>query len=253
MKISTERIRENNPIVHCITNSVTVNDCANILLAVGASPIMAHHVKEVAEVSSNCDALVCNFGAIEDFEAMKIAAKTAVDCGHPVVIDPVGVGGIRYRREKFFELVHMIRPTCIRGNVSEIRALYEGTQTAKGVDVSREAISDHEIEDIAKKLSQQLHCIVVASGAVDRITDGDMVCRVAEGDAMMTCITGAGCMSSVLIAAFLCCYDGMEAATMACTLMGRCGRVAAEKTESAHRGTMSFRLQLIDEISCFDL
>lgn len=252
MKISTKQIREKKPIVQCITNPVTTNDCANILLALGAAPIMAHHVAEVAEVSKNCDALVCNFGAIEDFEAMKIAAQTAVSYGHPVVIDPVGVGGITYRRNKFFELIQVAKPTCIRGNMSEIYALYGGHQTAKGVDVSEETIDDRKMADIVRKLSQQLGCIVVASGAVDLISDGEAINRVTEGDEMMTRITGAGCMSSVVLATFFSCYKGLEAATMACTLMGKCGEIAAADTKAVHKGTMSFRLKLIDEISCFD-
>lgn len=100
-----EKIQQKRPIIHCITNAVTVNDCANILLAAGASPTMAHHPCEVEEITAGTAALICNFGAISDYEAMKTAGKRAHALGHPIVIDPVGVSGSSYRREKCLELM----------------------------------------------------------------------------------------------------------------------------------------------------
>ena len=128
------KIQEERPIIHCITNAVTVNDCANILLAAGASPTMAHHPLEVEEITAGTKALVCNFGAIADYEAMEKAARVAGELGHAIVIDPVGVSGSSYRREKCQMLIENIHPTCIRGNYSEIRALMEHCSTATGVD-----------------------------------------------------------------------------------------------------------------------
>lgn len=112
-----EKIQQKRPIIHCITNAVTVNDCANILLAAGASPTMAHHPCEVEEITAGTAALICNFGAISDYEAMKTAGKRAHALGHPIVIDPVGVSGSSYRREKCLELMKIIHPTCIRGKL----------------------------------------------------------------------------------------------------------------------------------------
>lgn len=124
-----EKIQQKRPIIHCITNAVTVNDCANILLAAGASPTMAHHPCEVEEITAGTAALICNFGAISDYEAMKTAGKRAHALGHPIVIDPVGVSGSSYRREKCLELMKIIHPTCIRGNYSEIQALLHNCGT----------------------------------------------------------------------------------------------------------------------------
>ncbi len=124
-----KKIQQIRPIIHCITNAVTVNDCANILLAAGASPTMAHHPCEVEEITTGTAALICNFGAISDYEAMKTAGKRAHALGHPIVIDPVGVSGSSYRRKKCLELMKIIHPTCIRGNYSEIQALLHHCRT----------------------------------------------------------------------------------------------------------------------------
>ena len=124
-----EKIQQKRPIIHCITNAVTVNDCANILLAAGASPTMAHHPCEVEEITAGTAALICNFGAISDYEAMETAGKRAHALGHPIVIDPVGVSGSSYRRKKCLELMKIIHPTCIRGNYSEIQALLHNCGT----------------------------------------------------------------------------------------------------------------------------
>ena len=116
-------IKKTRPVIHCITNAVTVNDCANILLAAGASPTMAHHPLEVEEITEGAAALVCNLGAIADFEAMEKAGKKADEMGHAIVLDPVGISGSTYRRMKCQTLIKEIHPTCSRGNYSEIRAL----------------------------------------------------------------------------------------------------------------------------------
>lgn len=248
-----KEVRKKKPLVHCITNYVTMNDCANVLLAVGASPVMAHHPAEVAEAAEGCDALLCNLGAMEDFEAMKIAVQAAMEQGHPIVLDPVGVGGIAYRRARCAELLNVCVPTCIRGNASEIKALYAGCQTTKGVDVSSgDCDAEAEIEEAVTGLSRRLGCIVVASGAVDLISDGNGICRIREGDEMMTRITGTGCMSSALIAAFVSCAPTVEAVAAACTMMGQCGKWAADRTRTERSGTMQFRMHLIDRISLMD-
>lgn len=306
IKEYVKKVRAFHPTVHCITNIVTVNDCANVVHAVGASPIMAHHPMETAEVAAHCDALVCNMGAIDDFEAMVNAAKAAKEAGKPIVIDPVGVGGITYRRGKCKELIELGAPTCIRGNASEIRALVEDVNTTVGVDVSKtdlslrvardkldlcgaSEVSSDKVEvqvdkmeenaqaEIMQKLAEMLaakyHCIVVVSGATDIITDGEHTYYVEAGDEMMTRITGTGCMSSVMIGAFLGAEyreqmqetgiqnnhfvsnrdSKIKAVVSACEMMGRSGEKAAGQTRKQNAGTMTFRTFLIDELSLYGL
>ncbi len=171
------KIQEERPIIHCITNAVTVNDCANILLAAGASPTMAHHPLEVEEITAGTKALVCNFGAIADYEAMEKAGRVADELGHAIVIDPVGVSGSSYRREKCQMLIENIHPTCIRGNYSEIRALMEHCSTVTGVDSGDKNLDTEAMRQYADKY----HLIMIASGEKDIITDGTAVYIVKMG------------------------------------------------------------------------
>ena len=162
-----KKIQQIRPIIHCITNAVTVNDCANILLAAGASPTMAHHPCEVEEITAGTAALICNFGAISDYEAMKTAGKRAHALGHPIVIDPVGVSGSSYRREKCLELMKIIHPTCIRGNYSEIQALLHNCGTVTGVDAAEDALAEAEetdLPELMKQYAKENQMILVASG-----------------------------------------------------------------------------------------
>ncbi|MDD7403282.1 MAG: hydroxyethylthiazole kinase [Butyribacter sp.] len=257
----TNMVRKKSPVVHCITNIVTANDCANILLAAGALPTMAHHPMEVAEVASHCDALVCNLGATESLDAMKTAAIAAQKAGHPIVIDPVGTAGITFRRNYFWELTDAVKPSCVRGNFSEIKALVEGRNTSVGVDADKADIllpdgstplagtQISNADDIVRQLSQTLSCIVIASGATDIISDGNSVFHVTQGSSMMSKITGTGCMSSALLGAYLACSGNIKAAVSACTVMGFCGETAAKDTMRYRVGTMTFRAKLIDAIS----
>lgn len=240
-----KQIRRQRPIVHCITNAVTVNDCANVLLAVGASPTMAHHPLEVEEITAGASALVCNFGAIGDYEAMTKAGETAHSLGHAIVVDPVGVAGSGYRREKCQAFVEMVHPTCIRGNYSEIRALMEHCNTVTGVDAKDKNIDVEAMKQYALKYKT----ILIASGKTDVITDGTKVMYCDEGDELMARITGSCCMSSVLLGAFLSVSPDIEGAAVGCSFMGLAGERAAEKTKNSGGGTMTFHHYLIDEIS----
>lgn len=233
------------PIVHCITNAVTVNDCANVLLAIGASPTMAHHPMEVEEITAGASALVCNFGAIADYEAMEKAGKTAHDLGHIIVVDPVGVAGSGFRREKCQDFIERIHPNCIRGNYSEIRALMEQCNTVTGVDAKDKSID----VEFMKQYALRYETILIASGKTDVITDGVKVLYCHRGDEIMARITGSGCMSSVLLGAFLTVDCRIESAAACCSFMGLAGERAAEKTKNSGGGTMTFHHYLIDEIS----
>lgn len=240
-----QEIQNRRPLVQCITNAVTVNDCANILLAAGASPTMAHHLKEAAEISAGCDALVCNFGATADYEAMKIAALMARRLGHPIVIDPVGVSGSTYRRTKCLELNKATRASCIRGNYSEIAALIKNDKTVVGVDAMQQQIDTQEMKEFAR----QNRLFLWASGETDILTDGERLWYCKNGDPLMARITGSGCMSSALLGAFLSVENSLESVAACCAFVGLAGELAAEKTARVQGGTMTFRLQFIDTIS----
>ena len=222
------KIQEERPIIHCITNAVTVNDCANILLAAGASPTMAHHPLEVEEITAGTKALVCNFGAIADYEAMEKAGRVADELGHAIVIDPVGVSGSSYRREKCQTLIENIHPTCIRGNYSEIRALMEHCSTVTGVDSGDKNLDTEAMRQYADKY----HLIMIASGEKDIITDGTAIYICENGDAKMAKITGSGCMSSVMLGAFLGTEPSVQSAAACCAFVGIAGELASEKTDA---------------------
>ena len=244
-------IKKQHPVIHCITNTVTVNDCANILLAIGASPVMTHHPLEVAEITEGTSALVCNMGAIADYEAMLAAGHRAKELGHPVIIDPVGVAGSSYRRTMCRSLIQSLRPTCIRGNYSELRALMQNRKTAAGVDAAPEdAVTTNEqwIFDL-KAYARTEQMIVIASGETDIITDGMTVYLCHNGDPLMAKITGSGCMSSCLLGTFMGIEASLESAASCCAFMGIAGELAASRTHQWEGGTMTFRMKLIDAVS----
>lgn len=244
------RIPTARPIVHCITNIVSVNDCANLLLAVGASPTMAHHPMEAAEISSGASALVCNFGAIGDYDAMTAAGHAAHELRHPIIVDPVGVSGSSYRRGLCLDFIQTIHPDCVRGNYSEIRALMENRPTAAGVDAPPDeaAQGDRLLEDMLI-FSKKWNLILIASGATDYVTGGDAYYEIRNGHPDMTRITGSGCMSSALLGAFLSVERSLRSAAASCAWMGIAGELAAERTAAAGGGTMTFREKLIDALS----
>ncbi|MCI7106627.1 MAG: hydroxyethylthiazole kinase [Agathobacter sp.] len=247
-----KKIKEQRPIIHCITNAVTVNDCANILLALGASPTMAHHPLEVGEITQGAKSLVCNFGAIGDYEAMLAAAMRAHELGHPIVIDPVGVSGSSYRREHALNLIDKVRPGCIRGNYSEIRALLENCGTVTGVDAAEaDQDADHQaaLIEVMKEYADEKQTILIASGKTDIITDGNVTYLCENGDPLMAKITGSGCMSSVMLGAFLGVEESVECAAACCSFMGIAGELAAERARACGGGTMTFRDYMIDAVS----
>ena len=243
-----EAIKEKKPLIHCITNTVTINDCANVLLACNASPVMAHHIKEVEEITSKADALVCNMGASESFEAMKKACLKAGMEGHPIIIDPVGTAGSTYRRQVCKELIDMADISCIRGNYSEIRALIEDVNTVTGVDSADDVIDVGHMKEYAA--GHKL--ILVASGKVDIITDGKRVIRCYNGTHMMTRITGSGCMSSSVLGAFMAISKDIESVAACCCMIGAAGELAEAKTRLKKGGTMTFHQCFIDILSMME-
>ena len=252
-----ESIQKERPLVHCITNMVTVNDCANILLAIGASPTMASHPLEVEEITAGCNSLVCNFGAIKDYDAMLLAGKKATAKKHPIIVDPVGIGGSSYRRNMLYEFLQATKASCIRGNASEIQALMMNQKTVTGVDAAKNGLYESDRKQFIQMLmesARKLGTILIVSGEKDLITDGGSCYEVSNGHPLMARITGSGCMSSALLGAFFGTSEKEEEdlilrAVACCAVMGICGEVAAKECEKVHGGTMTFRLHLIDAVS----
>lgn len=243
-----ERIRTSNPLVHNITNYVVMNASANALLALGASPVMAHAIEEVEALASLAGALVINIGTLSQpwVEAMLKAGRAARRRGIPVVLDPVGSGATDYRTATATMLIREIRPTVIRGNASEIRSLNGSGSGTKGVD-SRHS-PDEALAD-AQDLSRTAGCVVSVSGPVDLVVEGDEVCRVANGHPLMTRVTGMGCTASALTGAFLAVNASpLRAACHAMAVMGIAGEMAAE----AAAGPGSLQLRFLDVLYGLD-
>lgn len=242
---ATENLSEilyGKKIVQCITNPVTMNQVANVVLAAKGSPIMAHHICEVAEVQSFADGLLVNLGATDDYDAIRIAYQTALDLGHPIVIDPVGVGGISFRRDFLKSLLEFGSPACIRGNYGEIKAIYQQQNTMRGLD-----FDEGSDEKLVEALARQLGCIVVASGETDIITDGSRTIMLQCGSPMQKQITGAGCMLSAVICTKLCNGPAISVDSVAycCGIMG----TSAEEAAALAEGPMSFQNKWMDRIS----
>lgn len=232
-------VREKAPLVHNITNYVVMNNTANALLAVGASPVMAHAVEEVEDLVGLSGALVVNIGTLSApwIAAMRLAAMKAGASGVPWLLDPVGVGATSFRNETAAELA-ALRPRAIRGNASEVMALAGAAGATKGVDST--ASSEDSLE-LAKGLARQTGGVVAVTGAVDYVTDGERVHSVANGHAMMSRVTGLGCSASAITGAFLAVEDDPLAASVhALAVFGVAGEIAAEASPGP--GTLQVRI-----------
>ena len=247
------QVRERNPLVQCITNFVTVNDCANIILASGGSPTMASHILEVEEAVQGVQALVCNMGAIEMAESMILAGRQANRLGTPVILDPVGAGGTQLRRDTLRLLLEEVRFAVIRGNASEIRYLAGQHSSGSGVDAgAMDEITEDNLRDavsMAAALAERLKSVIAISGKIDVITNGAKTCVLRNGCAAMARITGSGCMLTSLIGAFCGSWeDPFEAACAAMGAMGVSGEIAEEKRLQNATGNATFRSDLIDAV-----
>jgi hydroxyethylthiazole kinase len=246
-----EKIRAEKPLIHHITNYVTVNDCANITLAAGASPVMADEPEEAEDIISLSSALVINMGTLNKrtIEAMIIAGKAAKKKNIPVIFDPVGAGASALRNKTAERLLREIKPSVLKGNMSEILFISGISSGAKGVDVSEEDknINEEIIKEKVMKLALDFECIVAVTGTKDIITDGKNILYVENGHKMMSDITGTGCMSASLTAAYCSVSKNIFLGTAAGILsMGIAGENAFSL--AGHKGSGSFRTALIDEI-----
>ena len=246
------RVRTQCPLIHNITNYVTVNDVANAVLALGASPIMADDIAEAADITAMSAALVVNIGTLNSrtLASMLDAGRRANAQGVPVVLDPVGAGASRLRNEATEQLLREVKLTVLRGNLSEI-AFVAGLQAAaKGVDVS-EADAGRDPEMVALTAARRLDCTVAITGAVDVITDGGRVARIHNGHRLLSRVTGTGCMTTALVGACAgVAEDAFLAAVAGVASMGIAGEIAFELAGS--RGTGSFHMAILDALSCMD-
>ena len=237
-------VRTQSPLVHNITNYVVMNNSANALLAIGASPVMAHWVSEMEEMTAIAGALVINIGTLDAdwIEGMKAAGLAASRRGTPIVLDPVGAGATSQRTKAAWEIIDLCHPTIIRGNGSEIMALVDAGIKSKGVDSS--ASSDDALA-AARKLASETGAVVVISGETDYITNGSEVYTVEGGDPIMTSVTGMGCTSTALVGAFAAVEpDAMVAATAAMAVMS----IVGERAAANARGNGSMQVQFLDEL-----
>lgn len=238
-------VKVHHPLIHCITNPISINQCANTILAVGARPIMAEHPGEVCEITGTAGALMLNLGNITDvrMESMRRAAQTAKDGGIPILLDAVGVACSRMRRDYACSIIKTAAPAVIKGNYSEINALYHEAYRAAGVDADA-ALSGCEMDRVCVALARSYRSTILASGKVDIVTDGTRLFHIKNGTPQLSEITGTGCMLGALAAAYLTTTPGAEAAAAACAVMGICGQCA--QTE---RGGGSFLVNLMDALS----
>lgn len=237
-------VREKSPLVHNVTNYVVMNNTANALLAVGASPIMAHAHPEIDEMTNLCASLVINIGTLDEYwiESMLYAAKKASQLNKPFIIDPVGAGATHFRDSTLSKLI-ALKPTVIRANASEILALAKFNKTkTKGVDSTAQS---SEAIEAAKILNQTFGAVICISGETDIIISEGQQILVKNGNALMTKVTGLGCSATAIIGAFIAVIeDKIEAVIAATVLMGVCGEIAAKTAN----GPGSLQMLLLDKL-----
>lgn len=256
--VTLKSIKERNPLTHCITNSVTINDCANAVLAIGGSPFMAEDAEELEEVVTIADVLVINIGKLskDQVKAMKISAKTANNTNTPIVLDPVGVGVTELRNRTTLDLIENYDMAAIRGNISEIKAIaklvgvIDENNTAKGVDVNVDDIITEENlpanGELIRELAAKLNTTILASGPIDILSDGETTIAIDNGDDMMPLITGSGCMLSSIVGSCVGGSTPLEGSLVAILAMNIAGEKARAKVNEKDEGTGSFRAYLID-------
>lgn len=245
-------VRKSVPLVHCITNYVTVNDVANALLACGGSPIMADDIDEVAQITGISNALVINIGTLNKrtVSSMLEAGRAANRKNIPVVLDPVGAGASSLRNDATASLLSEVKFAVIRGNLSEMSFIAGLSSSTRGVD-SSDADSGNDGEEVAKAVANKYGCVAAITGAVDFVSDGKRVAKIYNGVPAMGKITGTGCMLSGVVGAYVGAVgDKFGAAVAAIASMGVAGEIAFEKYGKV--GTGSLRVGIIDALSLTD-
>ena len=259
LKTAFENLRSRCPLIHNITNYVTVNDCANMVLACGASPIMADDAAEVEEITAICGGLNINIGTLNSrtVTSMLLAGKKANQLGHPVVLDPVGVGASALRLRTAQELMARVTFTVLRGNVSELRALAGGQEHTRGVDAGgADAVTEAELERgvaFAKGTARRTGTVVAVTGAIDLVSDGEQCVVIRNGRPEMSRVTGTGCQLSALCAAFLAADPDRSVSALAAAVcaMGLAGEIAWGHMTPGD-GNAAYRSRIIDAVYHLD-
>ena len=250
-----EAVRQSAPLIHCITNYVTANDVANLLLAIGARPVMADDPAEAAEITLAARGLCLNLGTLHSASvpAMYAAGATAASKGIPLVLDPVGAGSSTFRTQTARDLTHALRPAVLRCNPTELAALAGREGGGAGVDAApADRITEANLTDSARRIAAQaraLGAVVAVTGAVDLVTDGTVCYAVRNGRPEMGRVTGTGCQLSALLTAFLSVRpeDPLEAALQAVCAMGLAGELAWGRMAPGD-GNAAYRGRIIDAI-----
>lgn len=242
------RLRERRPLVHHITNFVTANDVANVTLALGASPVMAHAPEEVEEMVGAAGALSLNLGTLTTaiVDVMLRAGRRANSAGVPVILDPVGAGATAFRTAQAHRLLSELRIACIRGNAGEIAALAGQPGGVRGVDATGRI---EGLERAARDLAGRTGATVAATGPVDLLTDGDRLLSIHNGHPLLARITGSGCMATAAVAAFAAVEPDPLAAAAGGLL---CFEIAAERAAESAAGPGTFRVALLDALAALD-
>lgn len=254
-----ENVRKNVPLVHNITNYVTVNDVANVLLASGGSPIMSDEPEDVEDITSICGGLNINIGTLnqQTIKGMFAAGRKAAELGHPILLDPVGAGASKLRTETAVKLMDEIKFTVIRGNISEIKTLALGSGTTKGVDADvADAVSDETLDSavrFVKEFAKKADTIIAITGAIDLVSDGDKCYVIRNGRPEMGRITGTGCQLSGLTTAFVVANpdNKLEAVAAAVCTMGLAGEIGWSRMQEGD-GNSTYRNRIIDAIFNMD-
>lgn len=255
LKTMLENVRAKTPLVHNITNYVTVNDVANVLLAAGGSPIMSDDADDVEDITSICGGLNINIGTLNKntIPSMFLAGKKANELGHIVLLDPVGAGASRLRTDTANHLMREVRFDAVRGNISEIKTLCTGSGTTKGVDADAvDAVTEANLDDgvaLVKAFARQAGCIIAVTGAIDLVSDGERCWCIRNGRPEMSRITGTGCQLSALTTAFLVASPEhkLEAAAAAVCMMGLAGEIGWANMQPGD-GNSTYRNRIIDAI-----
>ena len=255
LKTMLENVRTKSPLVHNITNYVTVNDVANVLLAAGGSPIMSDDADDVEDITSICGGLNINIGTLNKntIPSMFLAGKKANALGHIVLLDPVGAGASRLRTDTANRLMQEVRFDAVRGNISEIKTLCTGSGTTKGVDADAvDAVTEANLDDgvqLVKAFAKQTGCIIAVTGAIDLVSVGERCWCIRNGRAEMSRITGTGCQLSALMTAFLVANPDrkLDAAAAAVCMMGLAGEIGWANMQPGD-GNSTYRNRIIDAI-----
>ncbi len=255
LKNALENVRNTTPLVHCITNYVTVNDCANALLACGGSPIMSDEPADVADITAVCGGLVLNIGTLNarSIEAMHVAGARAAELGHAIVLDPVGAGASALRTDTAGELLDELPVRVVRGNMSEVKALAGASAATRGVDVNPDDVVTEEnlaaSAAFARDLAARSGAVVAVTGAIDIVAGADRAFAIRNGSPLMGRITGAGCMLTCVCAAFAVANPQalLESQVAAVAGMGLAGQQAAGRMGGMD-GNGSFRTYLLDAL-----